>query len=224
MDTVTIFLTSEEVETFEDFIHDGRRYVFERLASDGPSRLADGPVWIFVDWVMDEMSGLEMCRRLRADSRLADAHVTMMLEGETEDERRRALRAGADDYMLAPLDRTKVLDRVLAVHAPAGQRRATQMIEEGDLRIDLGALQARWAGKPLALQPNEFRLLRFLVENPDRVLSRLALIAGLGKQDPPIDERTVDVWIGRLRRALKAVGAGHKLRTVRSMGYVWDSD
>ena len=224
MDIVTIFLTNVDVEAFEDFEHDGRRYVFERLSPDGPSRLADGPVWVFVDWVMDEMSGLEMCRRLRADGRLADAHVTIVLEGECEDERRRALRAGADDYMVAPLDRTRVLDRVLAVNAPGGQRRATQMIEEGDLRIDLGALQARWVGKPLSLQPNEFRLLRFLVENPDRVLSRPALIAGLGKQEPPIDERTVDVWIGRLRRALKSVGAGHKLRTVRSMGYVWDSD
>lgn len=224
MDTVTIFLTSEDAEAFEDFEHDGRRYVFERLSASGPARLAEGPVWIFVDWVMDELSGLEMCRRLRADRRLGEAHVTMVLEGEAEDERRRALRAGADDYVAAPLDRTKVLDRVLAVHAPEGQRRVTRMIEEGDLRIDLGALQARWKAKPLALQPNEFRLLRFLVENPDRVLSRGALIAGLGKLDPPIDERTVDVWIGRLRRALKAAGAGHKLRTVRSMGYVWDSD
>lgn len=224
MDTVTIFLTGEEAERFEPFEHEGRRYVFDRITPDAPQRLTDGAVWIFVDWVMEEMAGLEMCRRLRADGRLADAHVTMVLESECEDERRRALRAGADDYIVGPVERTRILDRVLALQSPAGQRRATQTIEQGDLRIDLASLQARWAGRALSLQPNEFRLLRFMVENPDQVLSRTTLIAGLGKQEPPIDERTVDVWIGRLRRALKAVDAGHKLRTVRAMGYVWDSE
>ena len=88
--------------------------------------------------------------------------------------------------------------------------------------IDLAALQAKWAGTPVKLRPNEFRLLRFFAENANRVLSRQELITGLGKQEPPIDERTVDVWIGRLRRALKHAGAGDPLRTVRSMGYVLD--
>ena len=89
--------------------------------------------------------------------------------------------------------------------------------------IDAAALQARWAGEPLTLRPNEFRLLRFFAENPDQVLSRQDLIQGIGKQEPPIDERTVDVWIGRLRRALKSAGAGDPLRTIRSLGYVYDS-
>jgi two-component system phosphate regulon response regulator PhoB len=111
---------------------------------------------------------------------------------------------------------------VLALQArrsdPAGMRR----IEHGPLVINLGALQARWLDRPIVLRPNEFRLLRFFAENPNRVLSRAELIAGLGKGEAPIDERTVDVWIGRLRRALKAAGAGHPLRTVRQMGYVFD--
>ena len=76
---------------------------------------------------------------------------------------------------------------------------------------------------PIALRPNEFRLLRFLAENPNRVLSRQELIAGLGKQEPPIDPRTVDVWIGRLRRAFRSAGAGNPLRTVHAMGYVLDA-
>ena len=224
METITIFLTREDAEEYEDFEHEGRRYVFERLTSAGPQRLAEGAVWAFVDWVLEDLSGLELCRRLRADTRLEDAHVTMILDAEDDEDRRRALKAGADDYMLGPVDRATLLDRVLALGSPEGQRRATSWIEDGQLRIDLGALQARYAGVPLALQPNEFRLLRFMLENSDRVLSRHALIAGLGKQEPAIDERTVDVWIGRLRRALNGVEAGHKLRTVRSMGYVWDSD
>lgn len=224
MDSVTIFLTSEDAERFDDFEHDGQRYVFDRIGADGPQRLAEGQIFIFVDWVMDELAGLEMCRRLRSDPRLGDAHITMMLESDDDEDRRRALRAGADDYMLGTADRGTILDRVMALQSPAAQHRATQVIEDGALTIDLAALQARWDGTPLAIQPNEFRLLRFFVENPDRVLTRQMLIAGLGKQEPPIDERTVDVWIGRLRRALKAVGAGHKLRTIRSMGYAWDTD
>ncbi len=179
-------------------------------------------MWAFVDWVMDELAGLEMCRRLRADPRTADAHVTMVLEADDPEDRRRALRAGADDYVIGPLTRTAVLDRVLALQSRGSERHATRLFELGALVIDMAALQARWAGEPITLRPNEFRLLRFLAENPNRVLTREDLISGLGKREPPIDERTVDVWIGRLRRAIKSAGGGNPLRTVRSLGYVFD--
>ena len=223
MDVVNIFLTDELGESLEDFVHNDQRFTFDRLDSGGPRRLVEGPMWAFVDWVMDDLAGLEMCRRLRADARTADAHVTMVLEADDIEDRRRALKAGADDYMVGPLDRTAVLDRVLALQSQQQQRHATQRFELGELTIDMAALQARWAGNPVSLRPNEFRLLRYFAENPNRVLSRTDLIEGLGKQEPPIDERTVDVWIGRLRRALKSAGAGNPLRTVRSVGYVFDA-
>ncbi len=99
----------------------------------------------------------------------------------------------------------------------------TRRFEAGALSIDMAAAgKARWNGEPIMLRPNEFRLLRFFAENPNRVLTRDDLISGLGKREPPIDERTVDVWIGRLRRAIKAAGGGNPLRTVRSIGYVFD--
>lgn len=222
MDVVNIFLTSELGESLEDFVHDQRRFTFDRLGPDGPRRLVEGPMWAFVDWVMPELAGLEMCRRLRADPRTAEAHVTMVLEEDDPEDRRRALRAGADDYVIGPLTRTAVLDRVLALQSRGGERHATRRFEMGALTIDMAALQARWNGEPILLRPNEFRLLRFLAENPNRVLTREDLINGLGKREPPIDERTVDVWIGRLRRAIKAAGGGNPLRTVRSLGYVFD--
>ncbi len=222
MDVVNIFLTSELGESLEDFIHDHRRFTFDRLGPDGPRRLVEGPMWAFVDWVMPDLAGLEMCRRLRADQRTADAHVTMVLEADDPEDRRRALRAGADDYLVGPLTRTAVLDRVLALQSRTSERQATRRFELGALVIDMAALQARWNDTPISLRPNEFRLLRFLAENPNRVLTREDLIGGLGKREPPIDERTVDVWIGRLRRAIKAAGGGNPLRTVRSLGYVFD--
>jgi two-component system phosphate regulon response regulator PhoB len=146
----------------------------------------------------------------------------MVLEEDDADDRRRALRAGADDYVLGPLDRTAVLDRVLALQSRGAERHATRRFEAGALCIDMAALQARWNSEPIPLRPNEFRLLRFFAENPNRVLTREDLISGLGKREPPIDERTVDVWIGRLRRAIKLAGGGNPLRTVRSLGYVFD--
>lgn len=220
---INIFLTADIADTIEELEHDGTRFVFARLHPDGPHQLLEGPMWAFVDWVMDDLAGLEMCRRLRADARTADAHITMVLENDDIEDRRRALRAGADDYMVGPLDRTTVLDRVLALQSHQQRRHSSQRLEIGDLTIDMAALQARWAGRPIQLRPNEFRLLRFFAENPNQVLSRTELIAGLGKLEPPIDERTVDVWIGRLRRALRAAGANSPLRTVRSLGYVYDA-
>lgn len=224
MPATTIFLTDPLADELDDFAHGDDRFTFARLGPDGPRQLAEGPVWVFVDWVMDDLAGLEMCRRLRADPRTAAAHITMVLETDDVEDRRRALKAGADDYIVGKLDRTRVLDRVMAVRSDAQAQRATRQICLGELSIDLAALQARWGGRAVALRPNEFRLLRFFAENPNCVLSRRQLIAGLGKQEPAIDERTVDVWIGRLRRSLKAAGAGNPLRTVRSLGYVLDTD
>lgn len=222
MDVVNIFLTSDLGESLEDFVHDHRCFTFDRLGPDGPKRLVEGPMWAFVDWVLPDLAGLELCRRLRADPRTADAHVTMVLEADDAEDRRRALRAGADDYVIGPLTRTAILDRVLALQSRGTERNATRLFERGELVIDMAALQARWNGTAIVLRPNEFRLLRFFAENPNTVLTREDLISGLGKREPAIDERTVDVWIGRLRRAIKAAGGGNPLRTVRSLGYVFD--
>ena len=223
MDVINIFLTGELDGGLDDFLHGEQRFTFDRLDGEGPRRLVEGPIWVFVDWVMEDLAGLEMCRRLRADPRTADAHVTMVLEEDDPEDRRRALKAGADDYVIGPIDRTMVLDRVLALQSSGAERQQARRVELDVLTIDMTALQARWDGKPISLRPNEFRLLRFFAENPNRVLTREDLINGLGKREPPIDERTVDVWVGRLRRSLKAAGAGNPLRTVRSMGYVFDA-
>lgn len=222
MDVIHIFLTNSLGNGLDDFVHDSRRFTFDYLDADGPRRLVEGPMWAFIDWLMPDLAGLEMCRRLRADARTSEAHITMVLEQDDLEDRRRALKAGADDYVVGPLSRTMVLDRVLALQSRRSDPVSARQIVHGALVINLAALQARWADQPIALRPNEFRLLRFFAENPNRVLSRAELIAGLGKDAAPIDERTVDVWIGRLRRALRQAQAGNPLRTVRSLGYVFD--
>jgi two-component system phosphate regulon response regulator PhoB len=222
MNLVLIFGTGAEVDNFDTFELNDTRFVFRHLPPDGPTVLIEGPCFVFVDWTLDELSGLEMCRRLRADQRTKDVHVTMVLEEDDAEDRRRALRAGADDYMLQPATRQAMLDRILAQDPEAGWRGTPEVIRAGNLQIMPAAERACWGEQLLALSPNEFRLLRFIAENPNRILSRKELISALEKSGDPDYLRTVDVWIKRLRSALRKAGAGEILRTVTNKGYVLD--
>ena len=219
---IDILVTSEPDGGTAPFEHDRLKIAFHRHATGHPLPLIEGEVWAFIDWIMPSGSGLELCRRLRDDPATARTRIVMVLDEDDLEARRRALRAGADDYVVGPVSRSQVLDRVLASGAALRDAGNLHVVALGELSVDLVAFQARWRAVPLVLMPNEFRLLRYLVEHPGRVFSRPALIAALGKQEPPLDERTVDVWIGRLRRALRVAGAGEPLRTVRSLGYVLD--
>jgi two-component system phosphate regulon response regulator PhoB len=222
MNRVSIVTTDVNAARFDRFSNGEADFCFGLLTPGGPQKLVEGQVWAFVDWVMDDLSGLEMCRRLRADPRLGDAHVTMVLEADDPDDRRRALKAGADDYAIGPLDRQAMLDRVLALHANGTRPPARQLLDAGDLQINVAGEQARWKGALVPLRPNEFRVLRFMAENANRILTRQELVDALGKAGDPEYLRTVDVWIKRLRFGLREAGAGHMLRTVHGKGYVLD--
>lgn len=219
---IDILLTSDIDGGLAPFRHGDIEAVFHRWTSPCELPLIEGTLWAFIDWVLPEISGLEICRRLRCDPLTAQAHITMILDGVDQESRHRAMRTGADDYMVGPIGRAALLDRVLSLQLSAHEASALRVVTLGGLTIDLAAFQARWQTRPIPLMPNEFRLLRYFAEHPGRVFTRSQLISALGKQEPQLDERTVDVWIGRLRRALRAAGAGNPLRTVRSLGYVFD--
>jgi two-component system, OmpR family, phosphate regulon response regulator PhoB len=221
MRQIDILLTGALPGGHDSFAHGDLLVVFHSWDWAAALPLLDGSPWAFVDWLLPDRSGLELCRRLRCAAQTEAAHVTMVLEEDDPDAKRRALRAGADDYIIGPIDRAAVLDRVLSAQL-ADHSAPTRTLRLGELSLDLAALLARWKDKPVALMPNEFRLLRYLMEQPGHVFSRAQLIAALGKQEQPVDERTVDAWVSRLRRALREAGAGYPLRTVRSMGYVLD--
>ena len=178
--------------------------------------------WCFVDWLLDEMSGLEICRRLRTAAQTRGSHITMVLDGEDPVARSRALAAGADDYMRGPLTPQALAER-LRFYTGAGQEAPVPLRSPIGLTLDPSAFQVRWHGQLIPLRPREFRLLELFLARPDRLLSRDRIIALLGNEGEIGDERTVDVWVGRLRRTLEAHGVGKVLRTVRSMGYVFDT-
>jgi two-component system phosphate regulon response regulator PhoB len=181
---------------------------------------AAGPLWLFIDWLLPESSGLELCRRLRAEPRTADARIFLVIEDDDRETRRRALKAGADDYVLGPLTAAAIAARVCEA-APLLPR-AEHVLAHGPLKLDREAYQVRAGVSPVPMRPNEFLLLAFFLENRDRVVSRRELIGAL-KGGDQVDERTVDVWIGRLRRALVSAKVSDPIRTVRQLGYVYDS-
>jgi two-component system, OmpR family, phosphate regulon response regulator PhoB len=184
----------------------------------------EGNPLCFVDWLLPDSSGLELVKRLREARPTRTAHITMVLDEAGPDERRRALKAGADDYMIGPLSADALLDRVAQYErTDPSHARPRARLMNGPLSIDLAAHQVRINGKPIAMRRNEFRLLAHFMEHPDQVFNRSELIEQLGKEDEVIDERTVDVWVGRLRRTLSAHGSPDPLRTVRAIGYVMDS-
>ncbi|TIX49619.1 response regulator transcription factor [Alteraurantiacibacter aquimixticola] len=222
MNRVSIVTTNADAARYAPFSNGDSEFTFGLLTSEGPQKLIEGSVWAFVDWVMDDLSGLEMCRRLRADPRLSDAHVTIVLEADDAEDRRRALKAGADDYAVGPLDRQAMLDRVLALQCNGRRPAGVQTVDIGELQINVAGEQARWKGALIPLRPNEFRVLRFMAENANRILSRQELVDALGKAGDPEYLRTVDVWIKRLRFGMREAGAGSLLRTVHGKGYVLD--
>jgi two-component system, OmpR family, phosphate regulon response regulator PhoB len=223
MSVIHIFTTNPVGTTFEPFQHGNKAFTFDVMDESGPVGPCDAPIWAFLDWVMEDLSGLEMCRRLKADERTNNAHITMVLDRDNIDDRRRALEAGADDYILGPLDYHKVLERIQALFPERQRFRSSRIIDVGDFSVDLAAHLARYDGKPISVRPNQFSLLCYFLENPNQMFSREELVEALCRQGPSVNARTVDKWIARLRESLAAVGADHLLRTVHFKGYVLDA-
>jgi two-component system phosphate regulon response regulator PhoB len=188
-------------------------------SSVAPPPLPDGRAWCFVDWLLPDLSGLELCRRLRLDARTARAHITLVLEDLDGDSRRRALKAGADDYLLGPLGIGSLVARLVAV-GPASE--TAEGLRVGQLQVDAAAHRVSIEGQQVDLKPRQFDLLVHFMRHPNRVHSRASLLRVLGANHNSMDERTVDVWIGRLRRALQSSGLRPPIRTVKGYGYVFD--
>ena len=204
---------------------DREGYDIERTA-DGEEALMLAeertPDLVILDWMIEGVTGIEVCRRLRRKAPTAHVPIIMLTARGEESDRIRGLETGADDYVTKPFSPRELIARVGAVLRRVRPSLAGDQLTYGDIEMDVAGHRVRRAGAAVQLGPTEFRLLRHLLENPGRVFSRERLLDAVWPQDTEIDVRTVDVHVRRLRRALNAGERPDVVRTVRSAGYSLD--
>lgn len=179
------------------------------------------PDLILLDWMLPSVSGIEICRRLRSRSETRHLPILMLTARGEEADRIRGLATGADDYVVKPFSLPELMARVKAILRRASPERIAEELVAGDIRLDRAAHRVMRASREVRLGPTEFRLLEFLMQSPGRVLSRNQLLDGVWGRDAYVDERTVDVHIGRLRKALIRGRESDPIRTIRGAGYVF---
>ncbi|MCJ8143505.1 phosphate regulon transcriptional regulator PhoB [Ancylobacter gelatini] len=197
-------------------------YAVESVArgDEAETRLRESvPDLVILDWMLPGLSGIELCRRLRARPETERMPVLMLTARGEETERVRGLATGADDYVVKPFSVPELVARVRALLRRAKPDHISTLLRAGDIELDRETKRVHRSGRELHLGPTEFRLLEFLMQSPGRVYSREQLLDGVWGQDVYIDERTVDVHVGRLRKALNRPRQPDPIRTVRGSGY-----
>jgi two-component system, OmpR family, phosphate regulon response regulator PhoB len=180
------------------------------------------PDLVILDWMLPGLSGIELCRRLRARPDTKRLPIIMLTARGEESERVRGLATGADDYIVKPFSVPELSARVRALLRRAAPERLADVLSFGELEVDREKKRVSRAGRAIDLGPTEYRLLEFLMERPGRVFSREQLLNGVWGSQIYIDERTVDVHVGRLRKALNRGYETDPIRTVRGAGYALD--
>ena len=196
------------------------------VASDGEEALMmideQAPDLVVLDWMLPKVSGVEVCRRLRSRPEIRNLPIIMLTARGEESDRIRGLDTGADDYIVKPFSMTELAARIRAVLRRIRPGLAEDRIRHGDLVIDRAAHRVRRGPREVRLGPTEFRLLDYLMQHPGRVFSREQLLDAVWGSDVYVEARTVDVHIGRLRKALNEGEEDDPIRTVRSAGYSLD--
>jgi two-component system, OmpR family, phosphate regulon response regulator PhoB len=180
------------------------------------------PDLVILDWMLPGLSGIELCRRLRARPETKRLPIIMLTARGEESERVRGLATGADDYIVKPFSVPELSARVRALLRRAAPERLADVLSFGEIEVDREKKRVSRAGRAIDLGPTEYRLLEFLMERPGRVFSREQLLNGVWGSQIYIDERTVDVHVGRLRKALNRGYETDPIRTVRGAGYALD--
>jgi two-component system phosphate regulon response regulator PhoB len=198
------------------------------VATDGEDGLLmvaeEAPDLIILDWMLPKLSGIEVCRRLRSPTMNNRIPIIMLTARGEEGDRVRGLESGADDYVVKPFSPAELIARVRAVLRRAEPSLSEDKLAYGGIEMDLASHKVYRNGRSVHLGPTEYRLLQVLMERPTRVFSREQLLDKAWGRDIYVEERTVDVHIRRLRRALNGSDEIDLIRTVRRGGYAIDSD
>ena len=225
--TATILIVEDEADLSElmryNLETEGFRVVTADSGDEAVERIRDGvPDLILLDWMLPGLSGIELCRRWRSRDETARTPIIMITARGEEEERVRGLATGADDYVVKPFSMPELVARIQALLRRSSPQLVTNVLKAGDLELDRQSHRVRRAGRDLHLGPTEYRLLEYLMRHPGRVYSREQLLDGVWGNDVYVDERTVDVHVGRLRKAINRGREADPIRTVRGAGYAFD--
>jgi two-component system phosphate regulon response regulator PhoB len=198
--------------------------VFEARNGDEALTVAEevSPDLIVLDWMLPEISGIEVCRRLRARGESRNVPIIMLTARGEETDRIRGLDTGADDYIVKPFSMPEFLARSRAIMRRLRPGLVEDVLARGNITMDRTSHRVRRADREVHLGPTEYRILERLMQSPGRVFSREQLLDIIWGSDVYVEARTVDVHIGRLRKALNQAGESDPIRTVRSAGYSFD--
>jgi two-component system phosphate regulon response regulator PhoB len=228
MKTKPLVLIVEDEEALVTLLHynldkEGYRVAIARDGEEASVSIDENlPDLIVLDWMLPEMSGLELCRRLRGRTKTRNIPIIMLTARGQETDRIRGLDMGADDYITKPFSMTELLARVRAVLRRIRPALAEDIVTYGEIVVDRATHRVKRGERDIYLGPTEFRLLDHLIQYPGRVFTREQLLNAVWGSDVYVEERTVDVHIGRLRKALNDLGDKDPIRTVRSAGYALD--
>jgi two-component system phosphate regulon response regulator PhoB len=197
-------------------------------ATDGQealTRIAEAqPDLVLLDWMLPQMSGLEVCRQIRRRSATRDLPVIMVTARTDDQDAVRGLNTGADDYIAKPFSMDELLARIRALLRRSNSLPVKGQLTFHDITMDLASHRVQRNGRPVHLGPTEFRLLEFFMQHPRRVFSREELLDSVWGPDIHVEPRTVDVHIRRLRKSINATDDLDVVRTVRAAGYALDTE
>ena len=180
------------------------------------------PDLVILDWMLPGLTGIEICRQIRARPKTKALPIIMLTARGEEGDRVRGLATGADDYVVKPFSVSELVARVHALLRRAAPERIADVLEANGLKMDRSAHRVTRYGRDVNLGPTEYRLLELFLENVGRVLSRTQLLDGAWGRTAEVDERTVDVHVGRLRKSIVRGNEPDPIRTVRGAGYTLD--
>ena len=217
----------EALATLLDYNLEKEGFRVER-ASDGEEGLLkveeETPDLILLDWMLPKVSGVEVCRQLRARPETRRTPILMLTARGEETDKVRGLDTGADDYVVKPFAMSELTARIRALLRRTRPELVEERLEYADIVLDRASRRVTRQGRNVHLGPTEFRLLDFLMQRPGRVFSRERLMDAVWGPNTYVELRTVDVHVGRLRKALRTGGAEDPIRTVRSAGYSLDRE
>jgi two-component system phosphate regulon response regulator PhoB len=224
-----ILLVEDDSALAELLVYHFRREEFEvQHTVDGEEAMLlateNPPDLVLLDWMIEGLSGIEVCRRLRRLPATANVPIIMLTARGEEADRVRGLETGADDYVTKPFSPRELVARVGAVLRRVRPALAGEQLSYADIEMDIVSHKVKRGGSIVPLGPTEFRLLRHFLEHPGRVFSRERLLDNVWGHDSYIEPRTVDVHIRRLRKAMNTGGKSDIIRTVRSAGYALDQE